>query len=105
MNKHIEDQRAGEVRSVPILTADRDRFDIVEMAGTVFVVDDETGLSYAIGAHGRRILSLLSAGACIEDAASKLAQETGGDATVVLEDTRRLVLRLVDLGLIVEVVG
>ena len=86
---------------VPVIDAD-DRFRTLELSGTVFLIDEKTGVSYPIGAHGRRILALLGEGFSVDDAASMLARETGDDAVVVLKDTHRLLANLVDIGIIVD---
>ena len=101
----VDDSRgrpAHAERSTGALDAEEDRFRTLELSGTVFLIDEKTGASYPIGAHGRRILVLLSAGSSVEDAAWTLAVETGNDVSVVLEATRRLVSNLVDIGVVVD---
>ncbi len=90
-------------QSVTVDRPDSDRFGIVELTGEVFLVDEKTGASHRIGSHGRRVWRLLRSGASLEEAASVLAAETGGNRAVVLDDTRRLVADLADAGIIAEV--
>ncbi len=88
--------------SVTGARTDADRFGILELTGEVFLVDEKTGASHRIGSHGRRVWRLLRSGASLEEAASVLAAETGGNPAVVLDDTRRLVADLADAGIVAE---
>ena len=96
-------RHADENCSLPMMDADLDRFQVVELADSVFLVDETTGVSHQIGSHGRRLFWLFCAGSSVEEAARVLASETGSDGDIVLKDTRRLVAELVDLGVIVNI--
>lgn len=94
-----QDGPAAGTRGIHV-RADDDRFRTLQLSGAIFLVDDDTGASYPLDGCGERLWQLICNGATVEEAASTLAVEQAGDPVVVLDDVRRLVSDLIDVGAI-----
>ena len=78
------------------------RFLTAVVGEELFVLDQRNGNTYTLGGSADRFWRLFEAGLSPEEAATRVAADTGAPVKVVAADAARFEAELVELGLLAE---